>query len=132
MTTWTPHYAMASKILPFPAKTCFFFIHGRCSLPQTSLRAREDGPQCRVLSIWERLQDEAMDKAEKNRLNTDLTLELVARTLEQAQDLALLCPGYRPGGKNSALDCIFLHGHLCIQSLPICAGICRHFQPRKH
>jgi hypothetical protein len=131
MSTETARTARVSNILPFPAKTCSYFVRGRCCLPTGEQDPAEE-PQCEVLSVWERLQDRALDMAEECCLDASRTLELVAGTLEQAQDLDLLCAGYRPGGNDPALDCIFFHGHLCMHCLPLCAGMCRHFQTRNH
>lgn len=121
---------MASKILPFPAKSCFFFVTGRCSLHYVQQALRGDERQCSVLTHWERLHDRALDLAEKHRLDGAGALRLVAGSLEQAQGLELLCASYQPGGGDITLDCIFFHRHLCMQFLPLCAGVCPHFQAR--
>ncbi len=118
------------KILPFPAKACSFFVHGRCVAPKTGQTPGEDERQCRVFELWERLQDNALDMAEKWRLNGNQAVQLVAGSLEQAQDLGRLCAGYRADGTDDVLDCIFAHEHLCIQILPPCTGVCPRFQAR--
>lgn len=115
------------KILPFPAKTCCFFVHGHCALPKGATCFQENARQCRILSLWERLQDRALEIAEEYRLDKTQTLGLVAENLEHAQDLYSLCPCYCSNGTSEALDCIFLHAHLCIQFLPQCTGACHHF-----
>lgn len=90
----------------------------------------EDERQCRVLELWERLQDDALDMAEKWRLEGNQAVALVAGSLEQAQDLDRLCAGYQTDGTDNVLDCIFSHGHLCIQALPPCTGVCPRFKAR--
>jgi hypothetical protein len=117
-----------TKILPFPAKTCCFFVHGRCCAPDPRQAFGEGERQCRVLELWERLYDEALGLAEKWHLDKNQAVELVAGNLEQAQDLDRLCLDYQADGTDSVLDCIFSHEHLCIQTLPPCTGICPRFR----
>lgn len=118
----------STKILLFPAKTCFFFVHGRCCAPDTQQTIGEDERQCRVLELWERLHDDALGLAEKWRLDGNQAVELVVGSLEQAQDLDRLCLDYQADGTDAVLDCIFSYGHLCIQTLPPCPGVCPRFR----
>lgn len=119
------------KTLPFPAASCRFFVHGRCCLAEAPTCRPDASVQCEILSLWERIQDSALDMAEQCRLDGAGAAGLVAGSLRQAQNLELLCADYRPAGGEEALDCIFFHGHLCIRFMPTCPGVCLHYQNRR-
>lgn len=119
-----------NKILPFPAFTCSFYIQGRCSLTRTCHLQVADTARCRVLTLWERLQDEALEIAEEQDLDESAAMGVMADHMRRAQDLDLICPWYQSNGEDTALDCIFFHGHLCIQALPYCPGACSKYRTR--
>lgn len=130
MDQQTTPQAERGKVLPFPAVTCAFYLRDGCTLARTIRRDAAEGARCRVLSLWERLQDEALDIAEEQSLDEAAAMAVMAEHMRRVQDLDLLCPRYRPGGEDAALDCIFFHGHLCILALPCCHGPCPEYQPR--
>lgn len=51
------------------------------------------------------------------------------KMIEQLEPI-WFCGQYRVDGTSAGLDCIFLHGHLCIKALPPCTGRCNNFTLR--
>ena len=121
---------MCAKIHAFPARTCRFSILDRCLKdddhdPLGSLRL-----QCGVLTKWEEAHSGMLDTAERHALTMEESMVLVPDNCVLTLEPALLCPRYRRAGTAAELDCIFLHGHLCIKALPVCIGACASYSLR--
>ncbi|SDB26196.1 hypothetical protein SAMN05660653_01250 [Desulfonatronum thiosulfatophilum] len=121
---------MHAKILAFPARSCRFSVVDRCAKDDILHPIGSSRLQCRVLTAWENAHSGMLDTAEQYRLTLEESMTFIAENTVLDLEPVLLCPQYRRAGTNSELDCIFLHGHLCIRALPSCTGACRSFALR--
>jgi len=80
--------------------------------------------QCRVVSIWEDAHDQAMEQGDGRSLPLRKVEEMFADLVAGLLRPKALCSDFRSTGVGDDLDCIFLHGHLCIRKMPLCTGAC--------
>ena len=118
------------KILHFPARSCRFSVRDRCLKTWAWHPLGSDRMQCLVVSIWEDAHDQVMEKVDALALSVadaeDLLTEVTAYWLHPR----LLCREHQSSGTGADLDCIFLHGHLCMRKMPFCTGPCPNFAMR--
>ncbi|WP_146164781.1 hypothetical protein [Desulfonatronum sp. SC1] len=118
------------KILHFPARSCRFSVRDRCLKAWAWHPLGSDRMQCRVVSIWEDAHDRVVEQADHLALSMADADGLLAEVVACRLQPGLLCHTHRPAGTNADLDCIFLHGHLCMREMPLCTGSCPSYATR--
>ncbi|MDQ7032627.1 MAG: hypothetical protein Q9M37_07950 [Desulfonauticus sp.] len=113
-----------NNIIYLPATDCIFYREGFCLYEEILNPGYFVEFRCKVLKKWEREYEDLLDRAEIFHLD----LKVVERIWDKGNRDRLKdmynCPTFKAGEDGL---CFYLHGDICLLTLPICKGKCHLF-----
>jgi len=123
--------ATRGNLVRFPAVGCRHFHQGRCLYEERLNPGFHTAWRCSVLTRWESVYDEFLDRAENFGLSETELGVLWHRRFERLAEEAVPCPDAHPSDGETMPECRHLLEDLCLLRLPECAGPCERFRQRE-
>lgn len=132
---------MHKNITPMPGINCVHHLQGRCLLEERRNPGLNSEWQCQVLGEWENAYDQFLNQAENFQLDLETATRIWAGRLGSMLRKPTPCQHYQRGpesgnaGKSDqdedVLGCVHGWAGLCLLVMPLCNGICRHYEHRQ-
>ena len=117
-----------APVLRLPALNCRSYFQGRCLYEEQLNPGLNVRWCCIVLTRWEAVYDEFLDRAESFGLNETTAPRLLRKRFERLAEEAIDCPDFLAVAIEDMPECRHLFTDICLLRLPACAGQCENYR----
>lgn len=120
------------RISLFPGQACRHHHRGRCLLEERRNPGWHEGFRCKALREMETAYDHFLEQSERFGLDEETALRVWRGRLTDLLRAGHGCSEYLPAEEDSSaaqgvMGCEHEFQTLCVRSLPVCQGVCRHY-----
>lgn len=117
-----------ATLVRLPATGCRSYYEGRCLYEEQLNPGLNTQWRCIVLSRWEAVYDEFLDRAENFGLAESAVAELWRKRFERLAEESISCPDFEAGPSETMPECRRLFTDICLLRLPACSGQCGNYR----